>query len=143
MSKAKSGDTVQVHYKGTLNDGQLFDSSAGRDPLSFQLGSGQVIKGFDDGVSGMEVGDKKTIQIPSADAYGDVNEELLIKFDRSQIPSDIPLEPGVTLNMHQDSNGEVVPVVVKEVADDHVVLDANHPLAGQDLTFELELVAIG
>ncbi len=142
MSKAKSGDTVQVHYKGTLNDGQLFDSSAGRDPLSFQLGSGQVIKGFDDGVSGMEVGDKKTIQILSADAYGDVNEELLIKFDRSEIPSDIPLEPGVTLNMHQDGNSEVVAVVVKEVADDHVVLDANHPLAGQDLTFELELVAI-
>ncbi len=142
MSKAKSGDTVQVHYKGTLNDGQLFDSSAGRDPLSFQLGSGQVIKGFDDGVSGMAVGDKKTINIPSADAYGAVNDELLINFDRSQIPSDIPLEPGVTLNMHQDGNGQVVPVVVKEVADDHVVLDANHPLAGQDLTFELELVGI-
>ncbi|MPR36871.1 FKBP-type peptidyl-prolyl cis-trans isomerase [Salmonirosea aquatica] len=142
MKKAQSGDTVQVHYKGTLSDGQLFDSSTGRDPLAFQLGSGQVIKGFDDGVTGMEIGEKKTILIPSEDAYGPVNNELLINFDRSQIPSDIPLEPGVTLNMHQEGNGQVVPVVVKEVADDHVILDANHPLAGQDLTFELELVGI-
>jgi peptidylprolyl isomerase len=142
MKKAQSGDSVQVHYTGTLADGQLFDSSAGRDPLAFQLGSGQVIKGFDDGVTGMQVGDKKTIQIPSEDAYGPVNDELLINFDRSQIPSDIPLEPGVTLNMHQEGNGQVVPVVIKEVADDHVILDANHPLAGQDLTFELELVGI-
>lgn len=142
MSKAKSGDTVQVHYKGTLNDGQLFDSSAGRDPLSFELGTGQVIKGFDDGVTGMQVGEKKTINIPSAEAYGPVNEEMVINFDRSQIPSDIPLEPGTTLNMHQEGNGQVVPVVIKEVAEDHVVLDANHPLAGKDLTFELELVAV-
>lgn len=142
MKLAQSGDTVQVHYTGTLADGQLFDSSNGREPLSFQLGSGQVIKGFDDGVTGMKIGDKKTINIPCNDAYGPVNEELLINFDRSQIPSDIPLEAGVTLNMHQEGNGQVIPVVIKEVAEQHVVLDANHPLAGQDLTFELELVAI-
>ena len=142
MKKAQSGDTVHVHYKGTLTDGELFDSSAGREPLAFQLGSGQVIKGFDDGVTGMEVGDKKTIQIPCEDAYGPVNDELLINFDRTQIPSDIPLEPGTTLNMHQEGNGQVVPVVIKEVADDYVILDANHALAGQDLTFELELVGI-
>ncbi len=142
MKKAQAGDTVKVHYKGTLADGQLFDSSAGRDPLAFQLGSGQVIKGFDDGVAGMEIGDKKTINIPFGEAYGPVNEELLINFDRSQIPSDIPLEEGITLNMHQEGNGQVVPVVIKEVADEYVVLDANHPLAGKDLTFELELVGI-
>lgn len=142
MKKAQSGDTVSVHYTGTLSDGQLFDSSAGRDPLSFQLGTGQVIKGFDDGVTGMEVGDKKTINIPCDEAYGPVNDELLIHFDRNQIPSDIPLEAGISLNMHQEGNGQVVPVVIKEVADDHVVLDANHPLAGKDLIFELELVGI-
>jgi peptidylprolyl isomerase len=142
MKKAQSGDTVQVHYTGTLPDGQTFDSSAGRDPLAFTLGSGQVIKGFDDGVSGMEVGDKKTINIPCDDAYGPVNEELLINFDRNQIPADIPLEKGVTLNMHQEGNGQVVPVVIKDITDEYVVLDANHPLAGQDLIFELELVGI-
>lgn len=142
MKLAQSGDTVNVHYTGTLPDGQLFDSSNGREPLTFQLGSGQVIKGFDDGVTGMQIGDKKTINIPCDDAYGPVNQDLLIHFDRSQIPSDIPLEPGVTLNMHQEGNGQVVPVVIKEIAEAHVVLDANHPLAGQDLTFELELVSI-
>lgn len=142
MKLAQPGDTVNVHYTGTLSDGQLFDSSNGREPLTFQLGSGQVIKGFDDGVTGMQIGDKKTINIPCDDAYGPVNQDLLIHFDRSQIPSDIPLEPGVTLNMHQEGNGQVVPVVIKEIAEAHVVLDANHPLAGQDLTFELELVSI-
>jgi FKBP-type peptidyl-prolyl cis-trans isomerase 2 len=142
MKLAQSGDNVHVHYTGTLPDGQLFDSSNGREPLAFQLGSGQVIKGFDDGVTGMQIGDKKTINIPCNDAYGPVNEELLINFDRSQIPTDIPLETGVTLNMHQEGNGQVIPVVIKEIAESHVILDANHPLAGQDLTFELELVSI-
>lgn len=142
MKKAQSGDTVMVHYTGTLTDGQLFDSSTGGDPLAFQLGTGQVIKGFDEGVTGMEIGDKKTINIPCDEAYGPVNDELLIHFDRSQIPADIPLEAGITLNMHQEGNGQVVPVVIKEVADNHVVLDANHPLAGKDLIFELELVGI-
>lgn len=142
MKTAQSGNTVQVHYTGTLSDGQLFDSSAGREPLSFQLGSGQVIKGFDDGVSGMEIGEKKTIHIPADEAYGPVNEDLLINFERKNIPADVPLEIGTTLNMHQDGNGQVVQVVVKEVSDEIVVLDANHPLAGQDLTFELELVEI-
>lgn len=142
MKKAQSGDTVMVHYTGTLADGQLFDSSTGREPLLFQLGTGQVIKGFDDGVTGMEVGDKKTINIPCEEAYGPVNEDLLIQFDRAQIPADIPLEEGISLNMHQEGNGQVVPVVIKEVADDYVVLDANHALAGKDLTFELELVGI-
>jgi FKBP-type peptidyl-prolyl cis-trans isomerase 2 len=142
MKQAQAGNTVLVHYKGTLPDGQLFDSSEGRDPLSFQLGSGMVIKGFDDGVTGMEVGEKKTIHIPNEEAYGPVNQDMVIEFPRDQIPSDIPLEIGGTLNMHQDGNGQVMQVVIKEVTDAHVILDANHPLAGQDLIFELELVEI-
>ena len=142
MAQAKAGDNVHVHYKGTLPDGQLFDSSEGREPLSFRLGSGQVIKGFDDGVTGMEVGDKKTINIRNAEAYGPVNEEMIIKFERAQIPADIPLEIGGTLNMHQDGNGQVIQVVIREITDEFVILDANHPLAGQDLVFELELVGI-
>lgn len=142
MKQAQAGDTVQVHYTGTLPDGQLFDSSTGREPLSFLLGSGQVIKGFDDGVTGMAVGDKKTIHIPNEEAYGPLNEDMIVNFERSQIPADIPLEVGITLNMHQDGNGQVIPVIVKEVTETHVLLDANHPLAGQDLIFELELVGI-
>lgn len=142
MKTAQSGDTVQVHYTGTLPDGELFDSSAGREPLSFLLGSGQVIKGFDDGVTGMEIGAKKTIHIPADEAYGPVNDDLLINFERDNIPSDIPLEIGTTLNMHQDGNGQVVQVIVREVNDEFVILDANHPLAGKDLIFELELVGI-
>jgi peptidylprolyl isomerase len=142
MKQAQAGDNVQVHYKGTLTDGQLFDSSEGREPLSFTLGSGQVIKGFDDGVTGMEIGDKKTIHIPNEEAYGPINKDMIINFDRKQIPAEIPLEIGGTLNMHQDGNGQVIPVVVREVTEEYVILDANHPLAGQDLVFELELVAI-
>jgi peptidylprolyl isomerase len=141
MSQAKAGDKVQVHYKGTLPDGQLFDSSEGREPLSFTLGSGQVIKGFDDGVTGMEIGAKKTINIPNEEAYGPVNDDMIVRFDRAQIPADIALEVGGTLNMHQDG-GQVIPVVVREVTEEYVVLDANHPLAGQDLIFELELIGI-
>ena len=142
MAKAQKGDKVKVHYKGTLQDGQQFDSSEGREPLEFLLGGGMVIAGFDEGVTGMEIGEKKTIHIPSDQAYGPSNEELIIRFDRAEIPNDIPLEIGSTLNMHQDGLGQVIPVVIKEVTDTYVVLDANHELAGKDLIFELELVSI-
>lgn len=142
MKQAQAGNTVLVHYKGTLPDGQLFDSSEGREPLSFELGSGMVIKGFDDGVTGMAVGDKKTVHIPNLEAYGPVNEEMIIEFPRNQIPEELPLVVGETLNMHQEGNGQVMQVVIKEVADEFVILDGNHPLAGQDLIFELELVGI-
>ncbi len=142
MAKAQKGDKVRVHYKGTLQDGNQFDSSEGREPLEFLLGSGMVIAGFDEGVTGMEIGEKKTIHIPSDQAYGPSNEELIIRFDRAEIPSDIPLEIGSTLNMHQDGLGQVIPVVVKEVTETYVILDANHELAGKDLIFELELVSI-
>jgi peptidylprolyl isomerase len=142
MATAQNGDKVRVHYRGTLQDGHQFDSSEGREPLEFQLGSGMVIPGFDLGVTGMAVGEKKTIHIPAEEAYGAANEELIVQFDRAQIPADIPLEIGATLNMHQEGNGQVIPVVIREVTDAYVVLDANHELAGKDLIFELELVGI-
>ncbi|MFN3587867.1 MAG: peptidylprolyl isomerase [Spirosomataceae bacterium] len=136
----KVGDTVRVHYKGTLNDGTLFDSSEGREPLEFQAGSGMVIKGFDDGVMGMAIGDKKTIHIPVEEAYGDLNPDMVFDFNRSEIPAEIPLVVGDTLNMH---NGQqTVPVIIREVTENTVKLDANHPLAGQPLNFDLELVEI-
>jgi peptidylprolyl isomerase len=139
---AQTGDTVQVHYTGTLTDGTLFDSSVGREPLEFSLGSGMVIKGFDDGVTGMVVGSKKTIHIPAEEAYGPSQEEAIFSFSRSEIPNDIPLELGAQLNMHEDGNPNPVPVTIVALTDDQVTVDANHPLAGQDLIFELELVGI-
>ncbi|GAB3566833.1 peptidylprolyl isomerase [Spirosoma luteolum] len=142
MAQAKSGDTVQVHYTGTLTDGTVFDSSAGRTPLEFIVGSGQVIKGFDDGVEGMSEGEKKTINIPVEDAYGPANEEMIFTLNRSDIPDDIPLEKGMTLNMHEDGNPRAIPVIVRDLTDTNVTLDANHPLAGQDLVFEVELVGV-
>jgi peptidylprolyl isomerase len=141
MTQAKSGDTVRIHYTGTLADGSVFDSSEGRDPLEFQLGSGQVIPGFDTGVTGMAVGEKKTIHIPCADAYGEVNPQAMQAVPRADIPDHIPLDLGTQLQM-QAPNGQVVMVTVAEVTEETVTLDANHPLAGKDLTFALELVEI-
>ncbi|AQG78593.1 FKBP-type peptidyl-prolyl cis-trans isomerase [Spirosoma montaniterrae] len=142
MAQAKAGDTVQVHYTGTLTDGTVFDSSAGRTPLEFIVGSGQVIKGFDEGVEGMNTGEKKTINIPVEDAYGSANEEMIFTLNRSDIPDDIPLEVGMTLNMHEDGNPRPIPVIVRQLSDSSVTLDANHPLAGQNLVFEVELVGV-
>jgi len=141
MAQAKSGDTVQVHYKGTLTDGTVFDSSEGRSPLEFTVGSGQVIRGFDEGVLGMNEGERKTINIPVEDAYGPANEEMIFTLNRTDIPDDIPLEEGMTLNMHEDGNPRPTPVIVRKLDDTNVTLDANHPLAGQDLTFDVELVS--
>lgn len=136
----KIGDTVALHYKGTLNDATIFDSSEGREPLEFEVGSGMVIKGFDDGVLGMKEGDKKSIHIKMEEAYGPSNEQMIFKFDRAGIPIDIPLEIGGTINMHDGQ--QAVPVIVKEVNENFVILDANHPLAGLDLNFELEMIRI-
>lgn len=141
MQQVKSGDTVKVHYHGRLTDGTTFDSSSGREPLEFQVGSGQVIKGFDDGVSGMEVGEKKTIQIPVDDAYGQKEESMIVEFPRSNFPPELSPEVGMSLNMTNGS-GQVIPVTIVEIKDDTVTLDANHPLAGQDLIFDIELVEI-
>ncbi|HVX51257.1 MAG TPA: peptidylprolyl isomerase [Chitinophagaceae bacterium] len=141
MREVRNGDTIKVHYRGTLDDGTVFDSSEGRDPLQFEVGSGQVIPGFDDGVLGMIVGQKKTITIPVDEAYGPVQEEMFMEFPLERFPKDMAPEVGMTLNMSNGS-GQVIPVVIAEVLEDAVVLDANHPLAGEVLTFDLELVDI-
>jgi peptidylprolyl isomerase len=136
----KVGDTIKVHYKGTLNDGSVFDSSEGRDPLEFEVGGGMVIKGFDDGVLGMQEGDKKKVNILANDAYGPSNPEMVFDFEKDKIPADMPLEVGGMLNMN---NGQqTVPVKIIEVSDASIKLDANHPMAGLDLNFDLELVSI-
>ncbi|GAA6196906.1 peptidylprolyl isomerase [Pseudophaeobacter sp.] len=142
MTEVKNGDTVRIHYTGTLADGSVFDSSEGRDPLEFTVGSGQVIAGMDAGLPGMAVGDKKRLEIPSADAYGPLNPEARQAIPREGIPDDIPLELGTQLQM-QSPEGHVLPVTVVEVTESTVTLDANHPLAGKDLNFEIELVSIG
>src|SRR4249920_2326651 len=126
MQTVKSGDTVKVHYHGRLTDGTTFDSSEGRQPLEFEVGSGMVIKGFDDGVTGMAVGDKKTISIPAEDAYGPRQEEMVLEFPRINFPPDIDPEVGMTLNMHSE-NGQEMPVLITAVNEDTVTLDANHP----------------
>jgi FKBP-type peptidyl-prolyl cis-trans isomerase 2 len=141
MKQVKNGDTVKVHYHGKLNDGSTFDSSSGREPLEFEVGSGTVIPGFDEGVLGMSVGEKKTINIPAENAYGTVEEERILEFPVDRFPSDMKPEVGMTLNM-SNGEGDHIPVVITEVRDDVVVLDANHPLAGQDLTFDIEVMDI-
>lgn len=141
MSKAKSGDKVSVHYTGKHTSGEVFDSSAGREPLEFELGSGMVIKGFDDGITGMEIGEKKTIVIPAKEAYGEHIPENVVSMPRSNVPENIEVAVGTMLNMHNEG-GQVIQVQVTELSDESITLDANHPLAGKDLTFDLELVAI-
>ena len=141
MSDAKAGDTVKIHYTGTLADGSKFDSSEGRDPLEFTLGSGQVIPGFDKAVTGMTVGEAQTVEIPSEDAYGPHDPNGRQSFPRDKVPDGTPLDIGTRLQL-SGPEGQPIMVTVAEVTDEHVVLDANHPLAGQDLTFEIELVEI-
>lgn len=139
--QAKTGDVVRVHYTGRLTDGTLFDSSEGRDPLEFTIGAGQMIKGFDTGVLGMEVGEKKTLQIAPTEAYGERDEEAIIEFPSANIPEDMQLEPGMQLTL-RNQFGQPIPVVVLEVKEEIVVMDANHSLAGKDLVFDVELVEI-
>lgn len=141
MQQVKKGDTVKVHYHGKLSSGETFDSSEGRDPLAFEVGSGMVIKGFDDGVTGMSVGDKKTLQIPVDQAYGAKNPDMIIPMPKDRFPQDMEIEVGMPLVM-SDQNGQQFQVIVTEISEEAITLDANHPLAGQDLTFDIELVAI-
>ena len=141
MQQVKNGDTVRVHYHGTLTDGSTFDSSEGRDPLEFKVGEGQVIKGFDNALVDMKVGDKKTVNIPVAEAYGERRDDMMMQYPKTEFPADMTPEPGMQLHM-SDNSGNVFPVMIAEVLEEVVVLDANHPLAGQDLTFEIELVSI-
>jgi peptidylprolyl isomerase len=141
MTAATQGTTVKIHYTGTLEDGSVFDSSEGRDPLEFQLGSGSIIPGLDQAIEGMEAGEQKTVTIPSEQAYGDYQPEARQDVPREQIPADIPLDPGTMLQM-QTPDGRAIPVMVAEVSETKVTLDANHPLAGKDLTFAVELVSV-
>jgi FKBP-type peptidyl-prolyl cis-trans isomerase 2 len=141
MQQVKNGDKVKVHYHGRFTDGTTFDSSEGREPLEFTVGEGNVIKGFDDGVMGMSIGDKKTVSIQAGDAYGDKSEDMLVEFPKEQFPPDMNPEVGMQLNM-TNGNGQVILVTIVEVKEDTVILDANHPLAGKDLIFDIELVSI-
>ncbi len=137
----ENGQKVKIHYTGTLDDGNAFDSSAGRDPLEFEMGAGMVIPGFEAGVKEMAVGEKKSIHIPAAEAYGEKRDEMVMEFERSQLPEDIEPEVGMGLQM-QGPQGQPIPVRIAAVGETSVTIDANHPLAGQNLNFELELVEV-
>ena len=141
MKQVKEGDVVKVHYTGKLVNGEQFDSSAGREPLEFTVGAGQMIKGFDDAMPGMNLGEKKTINIAPEDAYGARSEEAIIEFPKENVPADMKLEPGMPLTL-SNQNGQPVPVIVVEVKEEVIILDANHFLAGQELIFDIELVEI-
>jgi FKBP-type peptidyl-prolyl cis-trans isomerase 2 len=137
----QSGNTIKIHYHGKLSDGTTFDSSAGRSPLEFTVGSGSVIKGFDDGVQGMTVGEKKTIEIPFLEAYGPEDPSMIIEFPVDRLPEDLKPEIGMQLNMN-NAEGQQFAVTITDITNDNIILNANHPLAGKDLIFDLELVEI-
>lgn len=141
MAQAKQGDTVNVHYTGRLQDGTVFDSSVGRDPLQFTIGEGQLIPGFEKGVVGMNPGETKTVEIPSDEAYGPHHDEMVMVVDKNQMPPDLNPQVGDQLQMRHES-GQIVIVTVSDVTDKDITLDANHPLAGKDLIFDLELADI-
>ena len=141
MAQVKKGDSVKVHYHGTLSDGTIFDSSTGREPLEFEVGSGMVIAGFDEGVTGMFIGEKRSVNIPADQAYGQLQDEMIMEFPKTQFPSDMIPEIGLQLSM-SNNEGQQFPVTIIEVKEEFVVLDANHPLAGKDLTFDLELIDV-
>jgi len=138
---AKHGDTVTVHYTGSLDDGTVFESSTDSAPLTFQIGKGQVIHGFEKAVTGLASGEKTTVHIPAAEAYGEYREDFVIHARPSDIPPDIIPEAGMELTLHQDDGGQI-PVRVTSVTSDEVTMDANHPLSGRTLTFEIQLVSI-
>ena len=141
MTQAKSGDTVRIHYTGTLDDGTEFDSSAGRDPLEFALGGGQVIAGFDNAVDGMTVGESKSVTIPPEEAYGERHEQLIQQVPKTALPDEI--EPAVGMQLQSRSpEGHVMNLLVTEMDEQSITVDGNHPLAGQSLTFAIELVEI-
>ncbi len=140
MTQAQTGTQVKVHYTGRLDNGQVFDSSAERDPLEFTLGQGQLIPGFETAVAGMQVGDKKTVTIAAEEAYGPRQDELLFSVEREQLPEHIQPEVGQQLQVSQE--GQTTVVTVAELTDTTITLDANHPLAGENLTFELEVVEV-
>ena len=139
--KVKKGDTIQVHYTGKFEDGKEFDSSLNRQPLQFEVGAGRVIKGFEDAVIGLQTGEKKTVTVSAEDAYGSFDENLLIEIPRKNVPEDVTPEVGMRLQL-VNQQGQAAHVVVTEVLDKTVRLDANHPLAGKTLVFDLEVLEI-
>jgi len=142
MTQAKNGDNVQVHYTGTLEDGTVFDTSRSRSPLQFTLGEGRLIPGLEEAVTGMNRGDAKKVTIPPDKAYGQQRDELIVNMDRTQLPADVQPVVGQRLEITQ-ANDQNVLVTVTDVTDSSITLDANHPLAGKALVFELELMEIG
>lgn len=141
MANVKSGDKIRVHYTGTLQDGTKFDSSIERDPLEFTAGQGQVIQGFDSAVLGMGIGEKKNVDIPVDMAYGQRREDLVIEVPPSQFPDEMEPQIGLSVELHNGQGG-TIPAMITNVESEKVTLDANHPLAGKDLVFEIELVDI-
>jgi peptidylprolyl isomerase len=141
MSQAKAGDTVRIHYTGKLDDGTTFDSSASREPLEFALGSGQVIPGFDEAVDGMRVGQSKSVKIEPDNAYGPRHDQLVQQVPRSALPDELKPEVGMQLQS-QSPDGQTTRLVVTQVTDEAITVDANHPLAGHALNFDIELVEI-
>lgn len=135
----QNGNVVSVHYTGKLTNGEMFDSSEGRDPLTFQVGSGQIIPGFENAIIGKNVGDAVSINIKPEEAYGQVREDLVVKVDKNQMPGEVQV--GMTLQA-QAENGQALNVTVKEVHEDHVMIDGNHPLAGEELVFDIKIVDI-
>ncbi|MBI2666531.1 peptidylprolyl isomerase [Candidatus Woesearchaeota archaeon] len=140
-TQVRKGDTVSIEYTGTLSDGEVFDTSKGRDPLQFEVGSGQVIPGFDTAVEGMQLDQEKTFTIPSAEAYGPMRKEMILEIPRNKLPAQPEPKPGMTLAL-QGPNGERLPAKIVKVEQDIVAIDANHPLAGKDLTFKVKIVGI-
>jgi peptidylprolyl isomerase len=141
MSRVKDGDTVRVHYTGKLEDGQIFDSSRERQPIEFMVGSGNIIPGIEEAVISMESGDTKTIEIPSEEAFGPRQEELVVEIEKSKLPDHITPAMGQTLRM-QHGNGTHTDLMIVDVSEERITLDGNHPLAGHKLIFDLELVDI-
>ncbi|MDN3620356.1 peptidylprolyl isomerase [Polaribacter undariae] len=141
MSQVKANNTVKVHYTGKLSDGQVFDTSEGKEPIEFVLGQGQLIPGFEQGLIDMKVNEKKTITIAKEEAYGEVNDQLIQEIDRANLPQD--MEPKVGMGLVSKSpEGQEMNLMIVEVKDKSVVIDGNHPLAGRDLVFDLEVVEI-
>lgn len=141
MAVATKGSRVKVHYTGKLNDGTVFDSSENREPLEFVLGAGNMIQGFDAAVQGMELGSQKSVLIPSDEAYGEKRDDMMVDIPIDQVPADIKPEVGMDLSI-QNQEGQPMPVKVVNVDAEKITLDANHPLAGQDLTFDIKLIEI-
>lgn len=142
MAEAKQGDTVKVHYTGKLEDGTVFDSSKQDEPLEFTIGQGQIIPGFEKAVLGMNPGESKTVEVTPEDAYGPHRDEMVVEVNREALPANLDAQVGQQLQIQKEDGGNVI-VMVTDTSDSSITLDGNHPLAGKDLTFDLELVEIG